>query len=40
MVKTNDVEKIKKEGYEQRFQYEEDRNLLEDKFHVRFFLYY
>ena len=30
----NDIEKIKKEGFDKRFDYEDDRNLLEDKFHV------
>jgi len=28
---------MKKEGYEKRFDFEEDRNLLEDKFHVKNF---
>jgi hypothetical protein len=34
-LKSSDVEKMKKEGYEKRFNFEEDRNLLEDKFHVK-----
>ena len=33
-MKVNDIEKIKKEGYEKRFEFEDDRNVLEDKFHV------
>jgi hypothetical protein len=39
-LKSSDVEKMKKEGYEKRFEFEEDRNLLEDKFHVNnYFLF-
>lgn len=33
-MKNNDIEKAKKEGFEKRMDFEENRDGLEEKFHV------
>lgn len=35
-MKNNDIEKVKKEGYDKRINFERNRDGLEEKYHVKF----